>query len=151
MRQMISTGPLKELPQRIALKSDVHYIENIQDDMKERLLKDGANTNGAYEKYTEYQASFAGAVIEKNDMSIGRKEAGASDILIEKSTVSANHARVFISKGRVFLEDAGSKNGTYVFENGEKRRLEKGEAVELFPGEPVRLADYQTSFSLKRR
>ena len=44
--------------------------------------------------------------------SVGR--ARGSDILLEANSVSRSHARLTVSEGRVFAEDAGSRGGTFV-------------------------------------
>ena len=54
-----------------------------------------------------------------------------SDIQVKSPNLSRAHARFIISEGSVFIEDLGSRNGTYV--NNErievKRELSKGDAV----------------------
>ena len=44
--------------------------------------------------------------------SVGR--ARGSDIMLEANSVSRSHARLTVSEGRVFAEDAGSRGGTFV-------------------------------------
>lgn len=59
---------------------------------------------------------------------IGR--APENDIVLDHGTVSRQHARLILEEGRVFLEDLGSSNGTYV---GDKR-LKPGERLEVKSG-----------------
>ncbi|WDU83557.1 FHA domain-containing protein [Caloramator sp. Dgby_cultured_2] len=57
-------------------------------------------------------------------MSIGRNF--DNDLVIKDPYVSGNHAKIFVKDDRLFIEDLGSTNGTYV--NG--RRIDKIEQIE---------------------
>ena len=56
-------------------------------------------------------------------------------VLLDSETVSRKHARVSIREGSVFIEDLGSRNGTFV--NG-KQVVEK---VQIKPGDAVQFGD----------
>lgn len=66
-----------------------------------------------------------------NEIIIGRT--GSCDISITNQQVSRKHARVFISDQMVFVEDLGSKNGT--FHNGKPVTdivpLEEGDVIQI--------------------
>src|SRR6476660_7321878 len=50
-------------------------------------------------------------------------------------TVSGRHARFFVADGKWFVEDAGSRNGTYIG----TRRLESGTPHQLAVGDVIGL------------
>jgi len=58
---------------------------------------------------------------QKESLSIGRMK--ENDITIDNLAVSRFHAKLFLENGKIFLEDQGSENGSYV--NG--RRIQKCE------------------------
>ncbi|MGQ9454663.1 MAG: FHA domain-containing protein [Armatimonadota bacterium] len=62
--------------------------------------------------------------LHPGENTVGRQD---SDILLTHNTVSRKHAIITIDDGRVYIEDVGSTNGTFV--NGHK--LEPGERLEL--------------------
>lgn len=72
------------------------------------------------------------ASLEQQVMSIGKKKEEV-DLVLEDASVSRIHARITEEKGKVYLEDLNSTNGT--FKNGlrmqpyEKRKLEKGDEI----------------------
>ncbi|MEJ2723095.1 MAG: diguanylate cyclase [Deltaproteobacteria bacterium] len=74
--------------------------------------------------------SFA---FQKTNLLIGRSP--ASDIQINDSYVSRKHARILKSKDRFFIEDLGSKNGTWI--NGSA--IDRGRKVEIQEGVPIRI------------
>lgn len=66
-------------------------------------------------------------------LSDGRNEAGRNVeaiLFLDDITVSRHHAAFLSEDGRLWLEDLGSTNGTYV--NGKR-----AERAELFPGDEV--------------
>ncbi len=58
-------------------------------------------------KGKEYQ--FEG---ENINITIGRDS--SNDVVIEHNSVSRNHARLWIKDGAIWVEDLGSKNGTFI-------------------------------------
>lgn len=72
--------------------------------------------------------------IDRPELIIGRDP--ASDILIDSPGVSRRHARVYQQEGAVWLEDLGSRNGTFVngLRLGAPRRLESNDEVRLGQG-----------------
>ncbi len=60
-------------------------------------------------------------------------------VVVPDSTVSRKHAVLYLEDGRLYIEDLGSTNGTYVYdrEEGSFKRVEG--RVELRPGDLVRL------------
>ncbi len=75
---------------------------------------------------------------------IGKASAGA-DITIDKKTVSRVHARLKKGAGSYFINDLGSKNGTYI--NGE--RISGGRGVFLYDGDEVSFADADYIYRLE--
>ncbi len=72
----------------------------------------------------------------KKEISIGR--APSSDLALPDEHMSACHARVFLEAGQWFLEDLGSRNGTFVDRGGERyaitARTVLGDGVEFLVG-----------------
>ncbi|MGH9381660.1 MAG: FHA domain-containing protein [Thermoanaerobaculia bacterium] len=52
------------------------------------------------------------ALVDREEWLLGSGE--TADLRVEHSTVDAAHARVFLSEGEVFVEDLGSRTGTFV-------------------------------------
>lgn len=61
----------------------------------------------------------------------------SSDIAIVDSKVSRHHATVISRAGRIFLEDKGSTNGTYI----DEERIEPSKPIEVFPGTVFSIGD----------
>ncbi|WP_156848876.1 FHA domain-containing protein [Collinsella intestinalis] len=85
---------------------------------------------------------------------IGALATGAEDITDVAGDVSAHHARVWYEAadagaGRWMLSDLGSSNGTVVVDGDGSAplRIAKNEAVEIHPGDEVRLGS-RTTFVL---
>lgn len=71
--------------------------------------------------------------LREGDIVLGRSsECG---VLLDSETVSRKHARVSVREGSVFIEDLGSRNGTFV--NG--RQI--AEKVQVKPGDAVQFGD----------
>lgn len=74
------------------------------------------------------------AQLDGEGLSIG-KQKGEADFVLNDSSISRLHARIYTENGIVYLEDLNSTNGT--FKNGlrlqpyEKRRLEEGDEIRL--------------------
>ena len=74
-------------------------------------------------------------------ITIGRLE--GNDLILDHPSVSRVHARLWIEAGRVYLEDLGSSNGTFIGE----RRLAKGWRSLLKPGQNMRFGDVGAVFT----
>jgi diguanylate cyclase (GGDEF)-like protein len=74
-------------------------------------------------------------VLKKKASLIGRSP--ASDIQIKDSFVSRKHARILKVNDRFFIEDLGSKNGTWI--NG--KAIDRGKRVEIQEGIFIRMGD----------
>ena len=61
----------------------------------------------------------------------------SSDIAIVDSKVSRHHAVIISRAGRIFIEDKGSTNGTYVNEE----KIEASEQIEIMPGTIFSIGD----------
>ncbi|MCI0701787.1 MAG: SpoIIE family protein phosphatase [Planctomycetia bacterium] len=73
---------------------------------------------------------------------IGRVISPECQIALHSKLVSSHHARITAEKGRFFIEDVGSKNGT--LHNGV--RLPTGALIELKPGDKLGICGYQFVF-----
>jgi len=69
-------------------------------------------------------------VLKPGENAVGRQDA---DILLAHNTVSRKHATITVEEGEVYVEDAGSTNGTTV----DGRKIEAGDKVELVDGAEV--------------
>lgn len=70
--------------------------------------------------------------LDRASYSIGRLS--DNDIVLDDGDVSRHHARVCCHGGRYFVEDAGSRNGTYVQGRATSRTaLEPGDLIQLGP------------------
>jgi pSer/pThr/pTyr-binding forkhead associated (FHA) protein len=61
----------------------------------------------------------------------------SSDIAIVDSKVSRHHATIISRAGRIFIEDKGSTNGTYI----DEERIEASKPIEVFPGTVFSIGD----------
>lgn len=72
--------------------------------------------------------------VQREGFIIGRS-AQSSQLLIPDDSVSRRHARIFLSGGRLSIEDLGSANGTAVggalLQPHEPKTIDKGDAVEV--------------------
>ena len=67
---------------------------------------------------------------------IGRRDVGTAEILIDDSTVSSRHAVIYRNaNGNTCIRDEGSRNGTLI-RRGQQYLPVKGEE-EIFPGDQV--------------
>ena len=83
------------------------------------------------------EGSLAGQriAIENRSVIIGRGGADVKcDIVLTERQVSRQHAEIYLDRGRYYLRDLGSKNGTYV--NGQL----VAEAVELYDNDAIQIA-----------
>ncbi|MBF0458764.1 MAG: FHA domain-containing protein [Nitrospirae bacterium] len=71
-------------------------------------------------------------------VSIGRK-GGNNTVVLDDFSVSKNHARVWLEKGKVYVEDLNSTNGTFVGE----QMIPAGEAFELSTGNNLKIGTSQ--------
>ena len=62
-----------------------------------------------------------------------------SDVVLTDEKVSRRHAMLTMRDGKVFVEDLGSKNGTFIVRDGVQIEVPKGGQVELRPGDALRL------------
>ena len=85
--------------------------------------------------------------LDQAEITIGRGL--GNHLVLNDSSVSRNHARVFLEEGRFVLEDLGSTNGTTVNgEVAEKRLLQSGDIVSV--GEVTTLyVEYSTELLRK--
>ncbi len=70
---------------------------------------------------------------------LGRGE--GSTHLLKDSSVSLNHAKIIMRKGKVYIRDLESTNGVFV--NGEKISIEKGRVIS--PGDEIKIGMYRFS------
>jgi pSer/pThr/pTyr-binding forkhead associated (FHA) protein/S1-C subfamily serine protease len=84
--------------------------------------------------------------IESAEVVVGRDP--SVGIVLEgdaSKTVSGRHARFFMEDGKWFVEDVGSRNGTYIG----TRKLEPGARHQLTPGDTIGLGLTGTQFSVE--
>jgi pSer/pThr/pTyr-binding forkhead associated (FHA) protein len=67
-----------------------------------------------------------------------------SDVVIASSGVSRQHARVTLENGRMFIEDLGSSNGTYI----DDQRLSPSVKSEVVPNSKIRLGTCEGIWSI---
>ncbi|AQP44372.1 FHA domain-containing protein [Tessaracoccus flavus] len=79
-------------------------------------------------------------LIDSDITTVGRHP--ESDIFLDDITVSRNHAKFVRSGGKLYLEDLGSLNGTYV-----NRTLLDGRTV-LREGDEIQIGKYRATISL---
>lgn len=80
--------------------------------------------------------------INRSDYVLGKSRDMADGVICNHSAVSRRHCRIITEKGRCYIQDMGSKNGTYV----NNRFLLGNEKVELHNGDRVRLAECDLIF-----
>ncbi|MBN1200495.1 MAG: FHA domain-containing protein [Anaerolineae bacterium] len=92
------------------------------------------------QRFLIHEGDHAGKVVDLKSFpfTIGRSR--DCDFVLDSSDISRLHARLYNDHQNVFLEDAGSTNGTFV--NG--HRLEPGEAHRLRAGDMVSFAQVCT-------
>lgn len=85
---------------------------------------------------------------------IGRIHPDKNDISLPDTdrTVGRTQSRIIYESGRYYLEDIGSKNGTYLMDQQQKQfvKLEQGERVELNDGDIMRLGLLNTILVFRR-
>ena len=79
-------------------------------------------------------------LIDNDITNVGRHP--ESDIFLDDITVSRHHAKFVRSAGKLYLEDLGSLNGTYV-----NRTLLDGRTV-LREGDEIQIGKYRATISL---
>lgn len=79
-------------------------------------------------------------LIDSDITNVGRHP--ESDIFLDDITVSRHHAKFVRSSGKLYLEDLGSLNGTYV-----NRTLLDGRTV-LREGDEIQIGKYRATISL---
>jgi flagellar motor switch/type III secretory pathway protein FliN len=82
-------------------------------------------------KFKEQTLAFGA----KWELFLGRD--AENDIPLANKAISSRHARVFLSEGRIYLEDLGGGLGTYLWEKKiqtkERQRLRNGDQFTIFP------------------
>lgn len=79
-------------------------------------------------------------LIDSDVTSVGRHP--ESDIFLDDITVSRHHAKFVRADGKIYIEDLGSLNGTYV-----NRTLVDGRAL-LRQSDEIQIGKYRATFSL---
>ncbi len=75
-----------------------------------------------------------------SSLTIGR--APENDLVLEHVTVSRQHAHLTLEQGRLYVEDLGSSNGTFVGD----QRLTPGQRVEILPDQAFELGQVKAVF-----
>ncbi len=79
--------------------------------------------------------------LDKDVITIGRGD--GNDVVLDAPQISRHHARMVRSNGKVFLEDLGSANGTFI----EGKRITR---APLAPGQTVSFGSYAVRLDLAR-
>lgn len=79
-------------------------LAKLKDDGKEIIIKLSLTIDGDRREY-----NFAG-----NNFNIILGRSNECDVVIEHSSVSRTHTHLWMEEGVIWVEDLGSKNGTYV-------------------------------------
>lgn len=79
---------------------------------------------------------------------IGRENARKADILIDNSTISGLHAKIWFddSSGSFWIEDLKSQNGTYIIREGSKSKVSF--SIKVYASDVIILGKKQLPFSL---
>jgi predicted component of type VI protein secretion system len=80
-------------------------------------------------KIKEYNLSLEGLMI-------GR--APTNDVMLEDKRVSRRHARIYEENGKVFIEDVGSNNGTFL----EGSKIIPGKKIEVRGKQVIKIASH---------
>ncbi len=67
-------------------------------------------------------------------------------VAIRHPSISERHLSLHVRKGKIYIKDIGSKNGTFLGENTD--RLEKNTEIHVKSGHSLLLADIKVSFKL---
>ena len=78
----------------------------------------------------------------KNSFVLGKSSDGTDCQVRGNDTISRKHCRVLRRGSDFFIEDLGSKNGTFV--NGEQ--VEEGDQVPIYDGQELMLSDERFTF-----
>ncbi len=79
-------------------------------------------------------------MVSREGLTIGRVP--GSDLILVHKKISRRHARIFWQGQQFWVEDLGSRNGTWLRE----RRLQPHQAEPLNPGDTVRVGPYTLTF-----
>lgn len=92
--------------------------------------------------------------MEKKNMRIGRIQPDENEISLPDidQTVSRMQSRILYESGKYYIEDIGSKNGTYIMDSNQKQfvKLKKGEHIELRDEDIIRLGELNTILVFKK-
>jgi len=75
--------------------------------------------------------------ITDEGLMIGRSQ--TAEVKLEDKLASRQHARIWDSMGRIFIEDLGSNNGTFL----DDRRIKKEQKVEVQGKQVIKIASYR--------
>jgi len=100
----------------------------------------------SYEQFTRVSPSTSGNLsiqmpdgaamqvpLLKSEMTVGRLP--DNDLVLDHVTVSRHHARLYVEQGRLYIEDLGSSNGTFIgdlqLSPGQRLEVPAGQAFEF--------------------
>jgi len=130
----LNTGVEKRDVEHVAEESDFYQypqkeVEAGKTVYIERIAEDKDNRRRIYDSDGKILR-----LLEEDSVVIGKKRDEA-DVIIDNSSISRIHARIYYADGEYMLEDLNSTNGT--FKNGlrlkpyEKRKLICGDEIKL--------------------
>lgn len=131
---ILDTGMNSEIAVKVAEESDFYKYNNESKEVGktvyiENVAEDKDNRKRIYDSDGKMLRLLA-----EDSLVIGKKKDEA-DMVIENSSISRIHARIYYADGEYMLEDLNSTNGT--FKNGlrlkpyEKRKLASGDEIKL--------------------
>ncbi|MHC5038428.1 MAG: ATPase, T2SS/T4P/T4SS family [Planctomycetota bacterium] len=88
--------------------------------------------------YTDERGAAQQVPIARQVFTIGKRN--GNDLVLERTNISRQHARIFYRNGTFFIQDLGSRNGTYL--NGSRVVAE----MRVEHGSRIRLADMELVF-----
>ena len=88
------------------------------------------------------EAAERGFALYEGENTIGRGT--DADVLVDSEWVSRHHARILVEDGRAYIEDLGSKNGTYLQGSRVEGRAELHDGDEITVGRGLMMLRFVT-------
>lgn len=115
----------------------IAFAGGMQTDSGKRGKTDRMAGNNEVHFVSENPENKIDIVIRKKDFILGKNISIVDAVVNVSPAISRKHCAIHIAETKVYIEDLGSKNHTYV--NG--MLVQPGQQVEIRPGDKIRLAD----------